>query len=153
PNDTLHAKPDLVGYQIGRWQPTNVANDLYIGSWSATGQFVRVDIGFSGLINPPGPVGITSPAYAPYLYGPNPVLGFIEFDLDHDTSTGGETSAPGLRYLANVARFGGKPATPRFADRVALQASDADLPFDTAPYVKRSGEEFHIALFGDHITQ
>ena len=73
--------------------------------------------------------------------------------MDQRINTGGETFAFALRYLANVARFGGKPSGIRFANRVALFGDDVFNGFTQPPFVQRSGEEFHIALFGDHITQ
>ncbi|MFO0974356.1 MAG: dockerin type I domain-containing protein [Phycisphaerae bacterium] len=147
----LHAKPDLLGIHIGRWTPYTLSA-IYDGAWADTGPFVRVDVQFAGLVNPPGPLNLTSGTYDPYRYGPNPVFGWIELDVDSDISTGGETTSPELRYLANVARFGGKPFGPRFYDRVALDGHDASQPFGVPPFVQRSGEEFHLALLGDHIT-
>jgi hypothetical protein len=149
----VHQVPDLVGYQIGRWAPTNATTNIFAGTWSLAGAFFRIDVGFAGVANPPGTLALSGESYSPYLYGPNPVFGFIEMDMDSDVNTGGETAAPDVRYLANVARFGGKPATPRFANRVALNGPDADQAFNLPPWVQRSGEEFHIALFGDDITQ
>lgn len=149
----MHAKPDLVGYRIGRWTPDDATSDLYTGTWNNIGEFFRLDVGFALVANPPGPLAINAPDYDPYRYGPHPAFGWVEIDMDQRMNTGGETFAFGLRYLANVARFGGKPSGIRFANRVALFGDDVFNGFTQAPFVQRSGEEFHIALFGDHITE
>lgn len=148
-----HAVPDLLGYQIGRWEPTSRIDDLFSGDWSITGGFLRVDLGFIGHVNPPGPLAQQNDLFSPYLYGPSPAFGFVEFDVDHNVTTGGEVAYPQLRYLANVARFGGKPVTSRYADRVVLYPGDIDNNMLTPPFFERSGEEFHLALFGDKIDE
>ncbi len=152
-NAPSHRVPDILGYQIGRWEPVNSAVDPYGGAWDPQGRFLRLDVGFVDLVNPPGTLNLSSGVYDPYRYGPHPAFGFIELDVDEDVWTGGETVSQGIRYLANAARFGGKPSTPRFADRIALGGADLDLPFDTAPLVQRSGEEFHVELIGDDILE
>lgn len=152
-NVPVHRMPDLVGYQLGRWTPTDPSVDPYTGDWDPLGEFVRLDFGFVNIINPPGPLGLSVPAYDPYRYGPHPVYGFVEIDMDRNLATGGEVQQPQLRYLANVARFGGRPAGPRFANRVATSGNDLNHPFNEPPLVRRSGEEFHIALLGDDIQQ
>jgi hypothetical protein len=146
-----HHRPDLISISVGNWQPTAPAVNLYDGAWAEAGGFVRVDIRFDGLINPPGTLGLDGAAFDPFKYGPHPVFGNVEFDIDNSVATGGETWAPGDRYLGNVARFGGKPALPRFADRVALDGFDVLNEFGVAPYVQRSGEEFHIAFLGEDV--
>ncbi len=146
-----HAIPDLIGYQIGKWEPLNRTGDLFAGNWQDGGGFLRVDLGFKGFINPPGPLAQQDDNFAPYLYGQSPAFGFVEFDVDRNVATGGEVGFPELRYLANVARFGGKPSIGRYADRVVLNPADFDNTMSTPPYYERSGEEFHLALFGDRI--
>jgi hypothetical protein len=148
-----HLPPDLIGYQIGKWTPDDPAEDRYTGFWDPNGQFVRLDFCFTPFANPPGPLAVKSGNYAPYVYGDHPVFGFIEIDMDDNLATGGETDAPVHRYLANVARFGGRPFGPRFTNRVATNGQELGLWFDAPPYIQRSGEEFHIVLLGDEITQ
>jgi len=143
-----HRFPDIVSQEIGRWQPADPAGDLFDGQWIMSGQFVRFDIVFDGLINPPGTLGFSPEPFEPFRFGPNPVYGLIEFDLDGDMDTGGELNTAQLRYLGNAARWGGIPALPRFADRVALDRSAFDGDVRTPPFVERSGEEFHIAFLG-----
>ncbi|MCZ6816566.1 MAG: hypothetical protein O7F76_07665, partial [Planctomycetota bacterium] len=154
-----HVKPDVIGYAIGNWQPTNPATDLYAGAWDSDGLFFRFDLTFVGLVNPPGKLGIDldecfpNCPYDPYRYGPNPIFGIVEFDVDASVETGGETDVPQSRYLGNIARFGGKPAEARFADRVALSKDDLDGWFLSPPYVERSGEEYHLDFTSDLIDE
>jgi hypothetical protein len=148
----LHRLPDIVSYTLGRWQPTLPQGDLFAGQWTSTGGFFRFDLVLKGLVNPPGPLGAGNP-FDPFRYGPNPVFGFIEFDMDDDVDTGGELDEPHLRYLGNAARFSGMPADPRYAGRAAMSVAAFDGNLDTLPWVERSGEEFHIALNGWQIIQ
>lgn len=151
-DEDLHTVPDLLGYSIGRWAPVNPLADRYTGAWSASGGFLRFDMVFAGVVSPPGPLAIDSFFYNPYQYGPSPVFGYIEFDVDANVDTGGEVSFPQHRYAGHAARFGGQPAGPRFVDRVAQRGQHLDGNMATPPHVERSGEEFHLALFGDHIN-
>lgn len=157
--EELHAKPDIAGYRIGNWQPTDAPADLYAGDWALDGPFFRFDITFKGLVNPPGRLGIDlddcfpNCIYDPYLYGPNPVFGIVEFDVDASAESGGETNVPQSRYLGNIARFGGKPAMPWCADRVALSEEDLDGWFTTPPFVERSGEEYHLDFTSDLLEE
>ena len=140
----LHHPPDVVEIVVGNWQPTDPQTDLFSGTFASSGIFLRLEVALNGLQNPPGSTSVGS--FAPYQFGPHPVYGFLEFDVDRQIETGGETAAPEFRYLANVARYGGVPAGSRFDDRVLRQPDDDDGDFDTSPYIERSGEEFHLAL-------
>lgn len=141
--------PELLEMRIGGFAPTVPHDDRYDGAWDNAGTYVRLDLLFDGLVNPPGPLGLGSPVYDPFLYGPNPVYGFIELDVDGDENTGGELSGPEFRYLGNVSRFGGVPSDARFANRVAENAFAFDGNVTTTPFVDRSGEEFHLVLLGE----
>ena len=141
-----HHQPNIIEMTIGRWQAPAPADAPFTGSYANSGGFGRLDIAFEGLINPPGRTSLMS--FDPFAYGPNPVYGFIEFDVDLECDTGGETDAPQYRYLANIARFGGLPEGNTFDDRVAAEGADLDGDFTTEPYIERSGEEFHLALLG-----
>lgn len=143
--------PDIVSYQLGAWQPANPATSLYGGMWSNGGQFVRFDLVLNGLVNPPGPINQVSPTYDPFYYGPSPLIGFVEFNIDQDVNTGGELDFPEFRYLANLGRFGGIVDHADWRDRAAVCGTDIDQDFMTAPFVDRSGEEFHIAFSGDTV--
>ncbi|HRW55144.1 MAG TPA: hypothetical protein P5081_19910 [Phycisphaerae bacterium] len=145
--------PDLLEIRIDSFAPGSPHNNPFSGVSDANGLYVRIDLVFAGLVNPPGPVGYDShwPTYDPSLYGPNPVMGYIEFDIDGNEDTGGEIEYPALRYLANVARFGGLPNEPRFAGRPAVDGGSFDGNVLTAPYYEASGEEFHFVLLGEEI--
>ena len=138
--------PDLTGLQMGRWTPAAPTEDLFMGDYDTNGAFLRIDVSFTGLLNPPGPVG--DGQFEPFMFGPHPVYGFVEIDMDRDTATGGEVAAPQFRYLTNASRFGGKPAATRFADRAATDGDADDRRLSTMPFIERHGEEFHLALLG-----
>lgn len=148
-DEFMHNPPDIIAYRIGNWRPDFPDVDLYAGCWDPGGNFFRFDVAFAGLVNPPGLWALVGFNYDPYLFGPNPVFGYISFDVDRNVDSGGELDVPAFRYLGNVARFGGIPAEPRFAGRVATSGAELDAVFNTPPFIERSGEEFHIALFGD----
>lgn len=152
-DEMTQAIPDLVSIRLESFTPLAPHIDPYAGQADDNGEFVRIDIVFAGLVNPPGPIGYgdNSPEYAPGAYGPNPVLGYIEFDVDANENTGGEYDYPALRYLANVARFGGLPSEARFANRAAKGRESFDGDVETAPYYEASGEEFHLALLGEEV--
>lgn len=152
--EAYHAIPDIAGFGMGNWQPANPSQNLFVGTWSPQGAFLRVDVGFAGQVNPPGPLDLLpNSSFEPYRYGDHPAFGYIEVDVDRNVSSGGEPDRPDLRYLWNVTRFGGLPGVPRFlaADRIATHWTHLDNNLSTPPHVERSGEEFHIALFGDWI--
>ncbi|MCB9849314.1 MAG: hypothetical protein H6817_01265 [Phycisphaerales bacterium] len=131
---------------VGRWSASSPQANVFAGSFAPGGNFARIDVELAGLHNPPGD---TDPLnFHPFTYGPYPVYGFIEFDLDEDNETGGETYAPEFRYLSNIARFGGLPDDHVFEDRLAIDGDAYDEDFTTPPYIERSGEEFHLALLG-----
>lgn len=123
---------------MGTWQPTDPATDLYSGGWSPTGGFFRLDVEFDRLINPPGTLGNGFP-FEPFRYGPHPIFGYIELDMDADVQTGGEFSETKHRYTGGIARFGGHPSGKRYAGRVAIDGRDS---------FPRTGEEFHLAFHG-----
>jgi len=145
----LHALPDLLSYSLGNWHPADPQTDLFVGTWSAMGGFLRFEVVFDGVVNPPGPVGCCGePSYDPYRYGPNPVSGYIELDVDDDVDTGGELEVPQLRYLGNTSRFGGLPQQAAIRSRAAPDYFAFDGDLGSSPLVERSGEDFHIALVG-----
>ncbi len=141
---------ELLETSLGAWAPGNAASDLFVGQYRSTGGFVRLDLRFAGLVNPPGNVEPNN--FKPNHYGPRPVYGFVEIDMDGNLSTGGEVDSPQYRYLGNVARFGGQVPLPALRTRVAIDASAFDRNFLTPPFVERSGEDFHLALLGGEAT-
>lgn len=146
-----HRVPELVGLRLSNWSPSLASTSLFEGCWSSAGGFVRLEVAFKGLVNPPGRVGISTPAYAPFEYGPNPVSGFIEIDVDDNVDTGGNYTNPENTYTGNIARFGGLPTNPELFDRIARLGVDVGEFTASTPHVERSGEDFHLALFGDLI--
>lgn len=141
--------PEFVMARFGPWAPLDPYLDLYDGVYQDDGIFLCVEVLFEGLVNPPGP---TAETFDPTLHGPCPVFGFVEFDIDDNVDTGGEMEAPEFRYLSNVARYGGMPVGPEFVGRVSTDGQDSDMAYDTEPWIDRSGEEFHLALFAEHTT-
>ena len=105
---------DLLEYRIGNYAPTDPNVSLFDGQvGDPAGYYFRLDLRFDGLVNPAGPVkrdcdGGTWVAYTPFLYGPNPLLGSIQFNVDRNINTGGtgETDWKPYKYLGNVGRFG-----------------------------------------------
>ena len=146
-----HRLVDLLQVTVGSWQPDDARKDLFSGAYAEKAAFLRLDLIVSGLMNPPGTLGPS--AFNPFRYGPHPIFGFIEIDMDDDASTGGELNAPQFRYLGNVARFGGLMLDDDLHDRVALDETAFDDNFSSPPYVERSGEEFHLALFGEQFSR
>ncbi len=147
----LSRSPSLAGMRVGPWSPTDAMLDLFDGCWDDAGNFVRIEILFDEFHNPPGPIGLVDFTYNPYQYGIDPVYGWFDIDIDANPQTGGDINTFANRYLGNVARFGGRPPPP-LACRTALNGDDNDNNPNTAPHVERSGEDFHIALFGGLTT-
>jgi len=160
-----HHLPDILSYEIGAWDPNKPDRDLFKGKWDNSADFFRLDIVFEGLINPPGTLGGDYP-FNPFKYGDHPLFGYVEIDMDADIdvqqSTGGEYDRgfeplpkgySDLRFNGNVARYGGLPTSPRFEDRIALDAFAFDGVLATPPFADRSGEEFHIAFYGWEIDR
>lgn len=147
-----HRLPDIIRCSLACWQPDDPQADLFTGSAVRGGGFFRLDIVFDGLVNPPGTNGCCGYPFAPFKYGPHPVFGYVEIDMDANVNTGGELDTPWFRYLGNAARFGGLPLDRHLAYRAARDASAFDQNVTTPPLVERSGEEFHLALHGWEIT-
>jgi len=143
--------PDLVSVSFLPWWPLNPASDPYTGLPATNGEnhIVRIDVVLAGLVNPPGPLGLNGADYTPDRFGPSPVYGFVEIDVDNDRNTGGEFPAQARsRMLALSPRFGGRVADPDLFDRVPTCAADMDPFWTTAPYFERTGTDFALALCG-----
>ncbi len=148
-----HRLPDLVEVHLAAFFPFDASVTLFDGvsdPSSSSADFFRLDLILDGLANPGGSVDPLG--YAPFVYGDNPVYGFVEIDMDEEPDTGGELEAPQYRYLANAARFGGMIGEEEIQDRVAIDASAFDDNFLTAPQIERSGEEFHLAMLGGEFS-
>ena len=141
--------PDLIDITMGGWLCSDPIGNPFAGRWDDPDdyQVMRVDLRFAGLVNPPGPIGLTGPEYAPLLYGPSPLYGFFEFDVDEEEDTGGEVDGVAYRILGNASRFGGSLRRD-LRHRAAVTADDLDGDLLTPPYVERSGAEFTLSLCG-----
>lgn len=142
--------PDLLLVSLVPWEPFDPVTDPYSGQEvnPASAHMFKLDILFKGLMNPPGPVDVSGYNHDPLEFGPNPIYGHVNFDVDGD-DTGGEfeNGAEIVRYLANSARFGGLPGNP-ISDRAAITRDDLDFDFFTPPFIERSGSDFSISLCG-----
>lgn len=139
--------PDILTLVVGNWQPTSPATDLYAGTFGGAANFFRIDIEFDGLIGPPGPLGVVD-VYDPFQFGPSPLYGYIELDVDGRKDTGGELGgAAATRFLASVARFGCVP-TGSIGERAARQGADLDFSFTSSPQYERSGADFALTFCG-----
>ncbi len=142
--------PDLLHVSLAGWSPTNPLVDPYTGVVirPRDAHLVRFQIVFDGLVNPPGTLGVAGQPYDPFRYGPSPVFGFLDIDIDDQKNTGGELGAGAIqRYLANVGRFGHAPYGS-IGERIARSAADYDMNFWSDPQYERTGAEFAIVLCG-----
>ncbi len=147
--------PDLRGLRVIGWSPENPDTDLYTGSTSdfdgTAAEFVRIDLTFNGLLNPPGTLGVNGHPFEPLEWGDHPVYGYLEIDIDNDHDTGGDIGGGAeLKYLANVARFGNLPPLP-LANKAAVSGYDHDLNFATMPHFERSGADWEVTFCGCNI--
>lgn len=140
---------DLLSLKYGGWSTGSPTTDPYTGKWqnSENAHLLRIDLTLDGLVNPPGPLaGPVTPD--PTVFGPRPLYGFIEFDVDHDRDTGGETTGSAAnRFLANVARFGCLPDSS-IGTRAALCQKDLDPDWTTGPQFERTGADFVLNFCG-----
>lgn len=150
PINPLSTMPDVVELRLGGWTTPTPTTDPYTGSWVAGGNadLLRLDLVLAGVVNPPGTLGLGAHPFNPYQYGPSPIYGFIDLDIDRTRNTGGELgSAATQRFLANIARFGALPYGS-LAERAARSAADYDGSFFTGPQFERSGEDFALVFCG-----
>ncbi len=141
---------DLISSTLGKWQPHEPQKDLYTGEYRFDGRFFKLELELAGLVNPPG--SLRKDEYWPQQFGPNPVYGFVEIDIDANVMTGGDVDEPELRYLGNAVRFGGRVPNQSFSNRLALDGSAFDGDLSTPPFVERHGEDFHLSLLGPDRT-
>ncbi|MCK4658537.1 MAG: hypothetical protein KAV82_03355 [Phycisphaerae bacterium] len=139
--------PELDYATLGRWAPTDAFADPYFGNYSTNGGFFRLDMVFCELLNPLGDV---NGLYDPIQYGINPVFYWVEFDMDANEETGGDTEEPHLGYDDNIARWGGIPQGERFRDRINTDGEPWSGDFNAVPATHRSGQEFALFCQGDH---
>lgn len=144
------ANVDLLSVVAGGWStPTPISNPysgVFIEPRDAS--LLRIDVTFDGLVNPPGTLGLAGLPFNPFRFGPNPVLGYVEFDADNDRDTGGDLSTGAAqRFMANVGRFGERPEGSHSA-RAPKKGSEVDFNFFTSPQYERSGVEFELVFCG-----
>ncbi len=147
--------PDVKAVNITAWEAASPDTDPYTG-WEVShngAHLVRIDIRLEGLINPPGTLGLNGLPYEPFVFGTNPLYGFIEIDVDNDKDTGGDSSdgdAP-LHFLANAARFGGLPSGP-ISVRAAQGSSDLFESWTHPPQIQLSGADWIMPFCGCFAT-
>ncbi len=143
--------PDISKIKIQGWQSPTADTDPYNGSHNSGSlpHLVRIDVVLSGVINPPGPLGLNGMSFDPFQFGTNPLYGFIEFDIDNDKDTGGDlTQGEGaVHYLGNAARFGGRPSGPIGA-RAASGSGDLFESWSHPPQIQLSGTDWILAFCG-----
>ncbi len=141
---------DLLSVELNSWSSPTPTTDPYTGSPVSDGHLLRVRLEFDGLVSPPGPLGIglSGGTNDPFRFGPRPVYGFVDLNIDDDKDTGGELwSIAQNRFLANVARFGTTPEGS-ISERVAVWGNHINSNFNAGPQFERSGAEFGLAFCG-----
>lgn len=139
--------PDIVSMSVCAWEAFDPANDPYTGQGvdADDADLFRVDVVIAGLVNPAGRIG--GAGADAFAFGPTPLVGYLDIDVDHPDSGGELGSAAETRFLANVARFGRRPEGS-WGERAAVGAADLDNDFDTLPQYERSGADFALVLCG-----
>ncbi len=146
-NQTL---PDLLSCRVSKWQSFSPSTNPFDGfaPTTSTPHLFRIDLVFAGLLNPPGPLESSS-GETPFQYGPNPLYGFLEIDIDRDRQTGGEPTAEAANhFLANVARFGTRPSSSIGERAVTLAGQTINHTWQDSPQFELSGAEFVLKLCG-----
>jgi hypothetical protein len=140
--------PDVIQVRLSGWQMNAPFNDPYNGTVpSGTPHLLRLDVIFKGVINPPGPLEALD--FRPFEYGPSPLYGSLEFDVDRERDTGGEYADQSQhQHLANVARFGGMPAGSLGAARGVRWGTEIDMNYASVPQFERSGADFLLSFCG-----
>lgn len=144
--------PDLLQATLMGWQTPTPTTDPYSGTPRAGegASLFRLDLTFAGVVNPPGPLGLGGTTFNPFAFGPSPVYGFFELNMDRERDTGGELGgAAQSRYLANVGRFGTLPESS-ISHRAVRWSQEIDSDFSTGPQFERSGAEWALTLCGCH---
>jgi hypothetical protein len=146
--------PDMVSVTLAAWEAFDAKADPYTGIVvdADDAHLLRLDVVFRGVICPPGPLGLNGEDYEPNRFGPSPVYGFLDIDIDDRKDTGGVLGgAARQRYLANIARFGRIPGTS-LGERAARSADDYDDNFFTGRQYERTGADWNLAFCGCFIT-
>jgi hypothetical protein len=147
PVDASTNLPDLISARLVGWSAPDAHNDPYTGTIAdpSTAMLFRLDLQFVGVVNPPGPME----PFLPFMFGPSPLYGFLEIDVDNDRDTGGEyTPVAKNRYLANVGRFGRLPPGPIHERAVDHGSKIFGHQFGQSPQFEQSGADFALVLCG-----
>ncbi|MCC7390617.1 MAG: hypothetical protein IT431_17855 [Phycisphaerales bacterium] len=151
PLNPLATPPEILDARLCAWDAFDADNDPYAGETTDPdgAHLFRLQLTLAGLVNPPGPIGLGGEPFDPFAFGPSPVVGFFDIDVDgNDARTGGELGAAAeTRYLANVARFARRPHDA-LGERIAASRDDLDGDFWTEPQYERSGADFALVLCG-----
>ncbi len=146
--------PDLLSSTFSRWMVSTPMVDPFNGMASENADHLfRLDLVFAGVVNPPGPLEDPNDFNSPFRYGPNPLILFVEINVDRRAvgggrETGGDTTINAAhRFLTNAARFGGLPSGS-LAIRAVARPGDLDFDFFSGPQFERSGAEFIVRLCG-----
>jgi hypothetical protein len=140
--------PDLLRVSLTAWQSPTPSFDPYTGAPAdpETAHLFRLEVVFDGLVNPPGPL---DGPFDPFRFGPSPVYGFLDIDVDANRDTGGELlPAAAHRYLANVGRFGQVPRGPQHERVLDWGKRILTHQFGQDPKFERSGADFSLVLCG-----
>lgn len=142
--------PDIISLTISGWSPASPASDPYTGTVvpSEGSHIFRLQVVLNGLVNPPGTLGLSGQSFDPYKFGPSPVFGFIELDVDDRKDTGGYLGAAAeSRFMANVARFGVRPAGS-IGERIAIGSAEYDRNIFTGAQYEWSGTDWSLSFCG-----
>ena len=142
--------PDILSLSLAAWRPFAPASDPYSGMIvpAEGADLFRVRLVLDGLINPPGTLGLSGQPFDPYRFGPSPLFGFVELDVDDRKDTGGHLGASAeSRFMANVARFAARPEGS-IGERIATSTDDYDRSISTGPQFERSGADWSLAFCG-----
>lgn len=138
--------PDVIHAQFNGWELSVPGGSVFEGNVvdSDDAHAFRLDVRFLGLLNPPGELfGF----FEPFVYGPSPLYGYLDIDVD-SSNTGGELDGEAhVRYLANVGRFGGVPEHS-IGERAAMTSLDVDFEFFSDPQIERTGADFAVVFCG-----
>ncbi len=147
---------DLIGYRIANWDPVDPTINLFDGDCTDGDPFVewllnenvlymRLDPEFRARVNPPGPVEPDD--FDPTRHGPNPLLGFVQINVEGHGGSGAHLTGQEYGFLGTVGRFGHRAnGLTAFAERTARHSNDLFNGFDVEPQSRYTGVDFVIDL-------
>jgi hypothetical protein len=142
--------PDVVSVTLCGWEAPDPKNDPFTGQPvdAEDAHLFRLEVSFSGLVNPPGTLGLNDDGYDPFRFGPSPLYGFLDVDIDDKENTGGVLGTGAQqRYLANIGRFGRRPQGS-IGERAAESANVYDADFFSDPQYERTGADWDLVFCG-----